>query len=63
MRQALEHFVEGVKRELGLHTTYCASWGVDLRDAKPSPTTTAYTDFLLQVAKDDSTVGGDREGG
>jgi thiaminase/transcriptional activator TenA len=39
--------------ELELHRGYAAEWGIsitELEDERPTPTTRAYTDFLLRVA-------------
>ena len=39
--------------ELELHRAYAAEWGIptaQLEDERPTPTTRAYTDFLLRVA-------------
>lgn len=52
-RAALDAFAEllnGVRGELGLHTSYAARWGVDLSDVEPGTATLAYTDFVLAVA-------------
>lgn len=39
--------------ELALHRSYAAAWGIDAAEldaARPTPTTRAYTDFLLRTA-------------
>jgi thiaminase (transcriptional activator TenA) len=40
----------GVRQELGLHSSYAASWGIDMTGVKPLPATSAYTEFLLATA-------------
>lgn len=40
----------GVREELGLHTGYAASWGIDMAGVKPAAATLAYTEFLLATA-------------
>lgn len=39
-----------------MHRKYAESWGVDLEAVVPSPATRAYTDFLMEVAEDHTTV-------
>lgn len=47
--EAFRELLDGVFRELELHRSYAARWGVDLAP-RPAPATRAYTDFLLRVA-------------
>jgi thiaminase len=54
----LSRMLKGVHEELRLHANYAVSWGVDLSAVVPSPATRAYTDFLMDVANDTSTVSG-----
>ena len=52
-RMALDTFAElliGVRKELQLHASYAAEWGIDLSTVLPVPATLDYTDFLLTVA-------------
>lgn len=53
-RKGLYHFVEllnGVIQELKLHRQYAERWGVDLSVTVPGKATTAYIDFLLDIAR------------
>lgn len=40
----------GVREELGLHTGYAASWGIEMAGVRPGVATLAYTEFLLATA-------------
>ncbi len=46
----LADLLTGVRQELGLHTSYAASWGIDMAGVEPLPATSAYTEFLLATA-------------
>jgi thiaminase (transcriptional activator TenA) len=46
----LADLLTGVRQELGLHSSYAASWGIDMAGVKPLPATLAYTEFLLATA-------------
>src|ERR1700754_1354451 len=46
----LADMLTGVRQELGLHSSYAASWGIDMAGVKPLPATLAYTEFLLATA-------------
>jgi thiaminase/transcriptional activator TenA len=46
----LADLLAGVRRELGLHASYAASWGIDMAGIEPLPATLAYTEFLLATA-------------
>jgi len=53
-RKGLYHFVEllqGAIRELKLHRAYADRWSVNLDSVVPGRTTSAYIDFLLDVAR------------
>jgi thiaminase/transcriptional activator TenA len=47
---AFADLLAGVREELRLHGSYAQRLGVDLSVVRPSPATTAYTDFLLATA-------------
>jgi thiaminase/transcriptional activator TenA len=40
----------GVREELGLHSSYAATWDIDMAGVKPAAATLAYTEFLLATA-------------
>lgn len=42
--------IAGVRDELALHGSYAAHWGASLADARPSPATLAYSEFLLATS-------------
>lgn len=46
----LADLLAGVRAELGLHSAYAASWGIDMAGVTPLPATLAYTEFLLATA-------------
>ncbi len=46
----LADLIGGVRAELGLHAAYSARWGADPTELEPTPTTLAYTEFLLATA-------------
>ncbi|RDH75665.1 TenA family protein [Mycolicibacterium moriokaense] len=46
----LADLLGGVRQELGLHTSYAQSWGIDMAGVQPWPATSAYTEFLLATA-------------
>lgn len=46
----LADLITGVREELGLHSSYAARWGIDMKGVEPSSATLAYTDFLLATA-------------
>ncbi|MDQ3030541.1 MAG: TenA family protein [Actinomycetota bacterium] len=47
---AFADLLTGAREELRLHASYAARWGIDLSTVEPTPSTLAYTDFLLAVA-------------
>ena len=47
---SLADLLAGVRQELGLHTSYAASWDIDMAGVVPWPATLAYTEFLLATA-------------
>eukprot|EP00873_Tetraselmis_striata_P012772 jgi/Tetstr1/433036/TSEL_022373.t1 len=58
--QVTEGFLElmkGVFEELQLHSSYAEEWGVDLASCQPSTATLAYTDFVLEVANGEGSLG------
>jgi thiaminase/transcriptional activator TenA len=48
--EAFADLLAGVREELRLHGSYAQRLGIDLSSVRPSPATTAYTDFLLATA-------------
>jgi len=46
----LADLLGGVRKELGLHSSYAARWGIDMAGVVPTPATLAYTEFLLATA-------------
>lgn len=48
--RAFARLLAGVTDELRLHDGYAERWGIALRDVRPLPATSAYTDFLLATA-------------
>ncbi|HVM08299.1 MAG TPA: TenA family protein [Acidimicrobiales bacterium] len=57
-RAAMESFralLDGVFDELRLHGSYAEQWGAPL-NPPPLPSTSAYTEFLLEVATDEEAV-------
>lgn len=44
------NLADGVLEELRFHEGYARTWGVNLQEDKPAPTTRRYTDFLLATA-------------
>lgn len=46
----LADLLSGVRRELGLHSSYAGAWGIDMAGVRPLPATLAYTEFLLATA-------------
>eukprot|EP00873_Tetraselmis_striata_P014891 jgi/Tetstr1/435155/TSEL_002612.t1 len=58
--EVTEGFLElmkGVFEELQLHSSYAEEWGVDLASCQPSTATLAYTDFVLEVANGEGSLG------
>jgi thiaminase/transcriptional activator TenA len=47
---AFADLLGGVRQELNLHATYARTWDIDLSTVTPTPSTAAYTDFLLATA-------------
>ena len=47
---SLADLLAGVRQELGLHSSYAASWDIDMAGVTPWPATLAYTEFLLATA-------------
>jgi thiaminase/transcriptional activator TenA len=46
----LADLLAGVRHELGLHSSYAESWGIDMAGVEPLAATSAYTEFLLATA-------------
>lgn len=49
--QAFAELIAGVMDELKLHAGYAARWQVDLGNVTPGAATSAYTEFLIGLAK------------
>lgn len=52
----LSSLIVGVVDELKLHHGYAREWGIDVVDVRPNGATSAYTDFLLELARSDAPV-------
>jgi thiaminase/transcriptional activator TenA len=48
--QRLHHLAGEILRELRLHESYAAEWGINLRNIQAGKATRCYTDFLLATA-------------